>query len=154
MRDLVVVVDSSALIALSASGMLDLLQKLYRSVLITSVIRSEVRAVLPEWITVDDDYDQSQFTILRMDLDPGEASAIALALRHRNYLVLIDEAKGRKMARRLDLKISGTLGVLLKAKQLGVLDSGADALDRICKSGFYLSEELKQKMLELFNEQE
>lgn len=152
MRDQIVVVDASALIALSAAGLLDLLHKLYSSVRITSVIRSEVHATLPEWIIIDDDYDQSQLSILQVNLDPGEASAIALALRHKHFLLLIDEAKGRRIAGRLNLKISGTLGVLLKAKELGFLSSGKDALKRIEDSGFYLSTALKEKMLLLFKE--
>ncbi len=152
MRDQTVVVDSSALIALSAAGLLDLLQKLYSSVRITSIIRSEVHADLPAWIILDDNYEQSKCSILQIDLDPGEASAIALALRHKHFLLLIDEAKGRKVASRLNLKISGTLGVLLKAKQLGYLSSGRDALNRIEKSGFYISEALKERMLQLFEE--
>lgn len=152
MRDQIAVVDSSALIALSAAGLLDLLQQLYSSVRITSVIRSEVHADLPEWIVTDDDFDQSQYSILRVDLDPGEASAIALALRHKQFLLLIDEAKGRRVANRLGLKISGTLGVLLKAKDLGFLASGKEALAKIEDSGFYMSAALKEKMLLLFNE--
>lgn len=116
------------------------------------MIRSEVHAELPEWIIVDDDYEQSQYSILQVDLDPGEASAIALALRHKQFLLLIDEAKGRRVASRLNLKISGTLGVLLKAKELGFLASGNEALKRIEDSGFYLSTDLKEKMLQLFKE--
>ena len=52
-------------------------------------------------------------------LDPGEAEAIALTVEHAPSLLLIDERDGRQVARTLKVPITGTLGVLLRAKALG-----------------------------------
>jgi hypothetical protein len=52
-------------------------------------------------------------------LDAGEAEAIALAVERNPSLLLIDERDGRQIARALDVAITGTLGVLLRAKTLG-----------------------------------
>jgi predicted nucleic acid-binding protein len=54
-----------------------------------------------------------------MDLDKGEASAIALTLEVENGVLIIDDLKGRKIAKKLNLKFSGMFGLILKAKQMG-----------------------------------
>jgi len=54
-----------------------------------------------------------------MDLDKGEASAIALSLEMDNSILIIDDLKGRNVAERLNLRYSGTFGLILRAKQIG-----------------------------------
>lgn len=77
-----VISDASPLIAMADIGELELLRKLYQRISITDIVRGEIQAELPEWIEVLADYDQKQFQILQLELDPGEASAIALALEN------------------------------------------------------------------------
>lgn len=59
--------------------------------------------------------------ILEIDLDKGEASAIALSLDFDDAIIIIDDLKARKIAEKLNLKYSGTFGLILKAKQAGII---------------------------------
>jgi predicted nucleic acid-binding protein len=54
---------------------------------------------------------------LEREIDSGEASAILLALEIHGSILIIDDLKGRKVASQMSLKYSGTLGLILKAKQ-------------------------------------
>ena len=81
---------------------------------------------------------------MQRDLDKGEAEAIALAIQVDADWVLIDEREGRKAAKSMDLKVVGVLGVLLKAKRDGKLESLKQAIDRLReKAGFYVRADLQ-----------
>jgi predicted nucleic acid-binding protein len=95
MPEYLVISDASPLIALVAIGRVDLLRHLYQRILITDVVRREIHAALPEWIEVLTDYDAQQYQLLRLELDAGEASAIALALKQADCRIILDERKGR-----------------------------------------------------------
>lgn len=83
-----------------------------------------------------------------MDLDPGEASALALCLEIDNAILIIDDLKGRKVAERLKLKYSGTFGLILRAKQLGILKTIQPILDKIRATDFRFSEILFNNILD------
>ena len=87
-----------------------------------------------------------------LDLDTGEASAIALALESPASLLIIDEQKGRKIAKELGLNTLGTLGCLVKAKKIGHYEMLLPILQKIRQSGFYISENLMREILELAGE--
>lgn len=152
MPEQIIISDASPLIALENIGELDLLQKFYERILITEIIRKEVQAHLPEWIEISTEYDKKQFQVLKLELDPGEASAIALALEHPNLSIIIDESKGRSVAKRLGLKVTGTIGLIIKAKEQGWIESGKVILDKLEKHGFWLSNRLRKQLLDRLNE--
>ena len=81
--------------------------------------------------------------LLVLDLNPGrgEAESIALASEIGLRLVL-DDLKARKVAENLDLKITGTIGVLLKAESLALIDSAYDKAKELKDKGFYISDQL------------
>lgn len=93
-------------------------------------------------------------TDLLQQLDRGEAEAIRLALRFRaqDHLLILDERLGRIQARRLGLTITGSLGVLLRAKQSGLISSIKPLIDQLLAKGFYLSPVLVQRVLEVAGE--
>ena len=89
---------------------------------------------------------------LEAKLDPGEAEAIVLALELNADLLIVDERKGRKEATKLGIQITGTLGVLLKAKQIDMISSIKPILDDLINSGFWVSTEIYQQVLALVEE--
>ncbi len=72
----------------------------------------------------------------------GEASAIALSLDMDNPILILDDLKGRKIADCLNLRYSGTCGLILKAKQIGQIKIVRPILDRIKSTNFRFSEKL------------
>jgi predicted nucleic acid-binding protein len=83
-----------------------------------------------------------------MDLDKGEASAIALSLEMDNSIIIIDDLKGRNVAERLNLRYSGTFGLILKAKQIGIIQSVKPILTKVKETNFRFSEKLFTLILE------
>lgn len=147
MPENLIIADASPIISLYSVGELTILKELYQQVTITQIVREEIQVDLPDWIIVQEDYDRVQFQLLCLELDPGEASAIALAVQHDAPTLIIDERKGRNVAKRLQLKVTGTLGIIIKAKEEGIIDSGKKVLDKLEEHGFWLSMSIKHEML-------
>ena len=82
----------------------------------------------------------------------GEASAITLALETSNSILLIDEKKGRKIAKNNGLQIIGSLGVILLAKQNNKITSVKSILGLIQKTNFRISESIINIILKEANE--
>lgn len=136
----VVVSDASPLICLSAIGRFDLLRQLYGEIVVPTAVWQEITrapafassakshqtatdAQAAGWLQAATASNRPLVTQLEIVLDPGEAEAIALAVERKPSLLLIDERDGRQMARALDIPLTGTLGVLLRAKNLGHLSA-------------------------------
>lgn len=158
-----VVSNASPIINLDAIGRLNLLRYLYGSILIPSAVRKEVasapglpgaEAVQSEtWIASHSVERPHLVSALRDELDPGEAEAIALAVKTDVDLLLIDEQAGRRAARRLDIAHVGTLGVLLEAKHGNHISAVGPLMDALrSETGFWLSDQLYNRMLELAGE--
>ncbi len=113
--------DASTIIGLVNIGEVRILELLYGQIYITSVVQNEIALNLPSWVVVNDDYDKNLFISLRPKLDDGEASVIALALANEPCLLIIDEKKGRRAAKQFGIKITGVVGVIMKAKASGIL---------------------------------
>lgn len=143
-----IILDTSCLILLSKIGELDLLKKVAGKVFITPEIQNEFGKKLPSWIIIRRPSDIHYQRILEMDLDPGESSAIALSLDISDSVIIIDDLKGRRIADNLDLRYSGTLGLILKAKQEGVIESIKPVIAKINNTNFRFSEELIKFILE------
>jgi len=131
----VVISDSSPLICLAAIRHFSLLRLLYSHVLIPEAVWQEVTrapafaatasleaaadARDAGWLQVARAANRPLVTQIETMLDPGEAEAIALAVERAPSLLLIDERDGRQVARTLGVPLTGTLGILLRAKALG-----------------------------------
>ncbi len=157
-----VVVNTTPIIALSLIGRLDLLHQLYDQVLAPPSVEAEVlaggrsgigRAELQEasWLRIVTLKDPRRADLLA-DLDQGEAEVIALADELRADLVIIDERLARLHAKRLGLTLTGTLGVLLRSKQLGYVESVAPLIDRLRQGGIHLSDPVVTEVLALADE--
>lgn len=153
MHEELVISDASPLIALADIGELELLLHLYQRIVITDIVRNEIHADLPDWIEVSTEYDQKQLQVLSLELDEGEASAIALALANPHSRIILDESKGRSVAKRLGLRVTGTLGIIIKAKNEGLIESGKNILEKLEGHGFWLSEQVKKQVLDHLGEE-
>jgi predicted nucleic acid-binding protein len=88
-----------------------------------------------------------------LQLDAGEAEAIALAVEINADRILIDERRGRQKAIELSLKPIGILGILLKAKQENIISAVKPLLDKLInEADFYVHPNLYNEVLALANE--
>lgn len=146
--EIIIISDTSCLILLHKIDELELLDKLGKNVFITQIVKREFGQKLPDWIKIKDPYDKHYQKMLEMDLDEGEASAIALSFEIDNSILILDDLKGRKIADKLNLRYSGTFGLILRAKQVGIIESVKPILDKIRKTNFRFSEKIFDSILE------
>ena len=147
MTETLVIADASCLILLQKIGALPLMQRLFQCVLITPEVAREVRFSVPNWVEVVPVANPQQQKTLELTLDVGEASSIALYFEQPGALLVIDERKGRAVARRLNLNFCGTLRLLAEAKRRGLIPSVRELLDQIDTTDFRLTETLKATIL-------
>lgn len=155
-----VVSNSSVLIGLSTISRLSLLRErfpegisvpdaVWREVVHEGGERPGTREVATaDWIAVQKVNTLEIVGLLQMSLDEGEAEAIALAHEIGADIVLLDERDARQMAKRMGLKVLGTVGILLWAKQTGRLVSLREQLEALQSRGkFRLSQSLYERAL-------
>jgi len=165
LTDLPIVADAGPLIGLARVGLLDLLRQLYGRVLIPVQVLDELQisedrpgslalrtAVQAGWLQSVLVASSEELESLGLALGPGEASAILLAGRSPCRFLLLDERRGRAVAKRRELRVVGTGGVLLTAKQQRLLEQVSIALDRLAKAGYRLAPELRNQILILAGE--
>jgi predicted nucleic acid-binding protein len=146
-----VYVDTSALIILNKINALGLLNKIYGNVFITNFINAELNEFLPSWIIIEPANNFEQSFLKNFNLGPGESSIIMNALEYNGFLI-IDDLKARKIATTLSLRFTGSIGILIIAKDLGLIQSVKYYLEKIQETNFRLSDALINKVLEITNE--
>lgn len=145
--NIIVISDTSCLIALDRISQLDLLQELFQQIITTQIVQEEFGKELPEWIQIVEVQNQDKIQELEAVLDKGEASAIALALETEKSQLIIDEKKGRKVAQNLKIDIIGTLKVIQMAKQKGIIQSARPVIEDLQKAGFRFSQKIVNILL-------
>ena len=90
---------------------------------------------------------------LAHELDQGEAAVIQTALAEGIATVILDDLKARRLAGLVGLEVTGSLGVLVLAKQVGKIKSLGKALDRKRAGGAWLDDALIQRALQLAGEE-
>lgn len=157
-----VVSDVSPLQYLHQVGLLDLLPALYEHITVPQAVLDEIRAGtaqsvdLPlveslDWIKVG--RPRARVVLpLAVDLGPGEREVLAIALEAPGSLVILDDAMARRYAKVLGLKLTGTLGVLLKAKETGLLPSIAPVVERLQALRFRVDPATREAILRLAGE--
>jgi predicted nucleic acid-binding protein len=116
-----VISNTSCLIALTNIGRLEILQRLYGTVIVTPEVYYEFGETLPEWISVISVDDPSKTKLIQGTLDLGESSSIALAMEFDDALLILDDGKARRYAKSMGLILTRTLGIVVKAKQAGII---------------------------------
>lgn len=144
-----IISNTSCLIVLDNSNMLFILKDIYGEIYITEEVKEEFGKELPEWIKVKTVSNKKLLKVLNNMLDIGEASTIALSLEMGNSLIILDDLKARKIAKNLDLKFTGTLGVVLKAKENNIIPSMKNAIKKLKNAGFRISDKIEKKMIQL-----
>jgi predicted nucleic acid-binding protein len=157
---------TSPLSSLALVGYLSILKDIYTDVIIPQAVANELANLTEEdirikaiislnWIQVQQAANLELVACLRNEynLDIGEAEAIALALELKADELLIDERLGRREAVRLGLSITGFLGVLLIAKNRGLISKVQPIIDAlILQANFRISRQLYEEVLQTANE--
>jgi predicted nucleic acid-binding protein len=134
-----VISNTGPLVALETIGLIELLPELFGRISVSAAVRLEIEAGLErpgadlfaqqtDWLHVMPDAPMPD-AWLASALDVGEAATIALALQQRGKLVIMDDRKGRRVAEQIyGLSILGTVGILVRAKNAGLISPRRDAM--------------------------
>ncbi len=90
--------------------------------------------------------------VLLDDLDRGEAEVIVLAREINADWALMDEKKGRRKLAQLGMRKIGTIGILLSAKEAGLIESVGSEIERLKEKGFSISQQVVERVLQQANE--
>ena len=148
-----IVSDATTLIILFDLERIDLLESLFEKIYLPEEVHRELTfpgdPALPDCFEIVTPKECELLATMKHLLDPGESEAIALA-KERNLPLIIDEKKGRKIARSLDLKIIGLLGVVYLNVKRGHLDrKGAEEfIESAIDHGYRISSTLVEEMLQ------
>lgn len=158
-----IVCDTTVLLYLSRIGRIDLLRTLFSAVYVPEAVLLELdtgrllrrTTIDPRdiaWMTPASVPERAITRLPENRLGMGEQSVIAYAHTHPGHLVGLDDLQARRLAEALDLPLAGTLGILLRAKQAGLVDAVRPLLDAVVEAGFHLEPDLYQEVLRLAEE--
>jgi len=161
---MIVVSDTTPLIGLAQIQRFDLLRQLFGQVYIPQAVYDEAVVAGHEaggarhqvssatWIKIVSVKDRLAVEVLLDEMDLGEAEAIVLARELGADWVLMDERKGRRKLAQMGINRIGTLGILLKAKQLGLLEAVRPEIEKLRHQSFSMSQEVIDAVLKQANE--
>lgn len=153
-----VIADTGPLIVLARIDRLELIRQLWNRVVVPPTVWAEAVVEVPEapgasriraassWIEIEES-DEDVLAPIALLLDQGEAEALALAVGNRNATVLLDDLRARKLAKRMNLHVTGTVGLLLVAKKRGLIENVREPLVQLSEVGLHLSESLIRSVL-------
>lgn len=158
-----VVVNTTPLIALSHVGQLSILKKLYGEIIIPEAVYRELSVKADsvckkavdsslDWIRVDKIKNQMAKDMYKTQLHDGEVEVMILSKEIAADVVIIDDANAKKHAKYLELPVTGTLGVLIKARQEGYVDELKPILQQMMENGIYISRSLLELCLKQVRE--
>ena len=153
--------NTSPVSNLASIGRLDLLKSQFPVIWIPTGVAGELAAhpdpaaamdiqaaIREQWIRTATPGDSRLLNVLLLDLHRGEAEAIALASEMSADMVLIDEREGRQIAIKAGLSVTGVLGILLRAKKMGMIDAvKPEILSLRRRARFFLSASLEARVL-------
>ncbi|HBD68832.1 MAG TPA: DUF3368 domain-containing protein [Treponema sp.] len=148
-----VIVNSTPLIILSNINHLDLLKKIYSEIYIPEAVFNEVMEKADsacqqiksntDWIHVCKITDESQKRMYQAKLHAGEVEVMILAQEKPEAdLVILDDNAAKKTAKFLGLKVTGSLGIILKAKKTGIIKEVTPLMNQLISNGFYITKEI------------
>lgn len=156
-----VVVDTTPIISLQTIDSLELFEKIYHEIIVPRAVYDELEegAAKPyytdlshySWIKIIE-ISQPRKVTLFTELDKGELEVILLAEELACDLIVMDELMGRSYARKLGIPLTGTIGILLKAKSLGLIPAIKPLLTELIDKGRWINKKLFDSALELARE--
>jgi len=158
-----VIVNTTPLIALSHVGQLAVLKKLYGEIIIPEAVYKELSAKTEsvckrmvdmslDWIRVEKIQNQMAKSMYKTQLHEGEVEVMILSIEIGADVLIIDDANAKKHAKYLGLPVTGTLGILIKAKQEGHIETLRPILEQMIERGIYISNNLVELCLKQVGE--
>ncbi|TZE80694.1 DUF3368 domain-containing protein [Calorimonas adulescens] len=151
-----VVANSTPLIILSNISKIDILKQLYGIIYIPSGVFEEVNVTGSsesyDFIKVVSIKNEGAKQFFPISLHKGEVEVMILAKEINADLCIIDDYLARKHAKSLGLTVTGTLGVLIKAKEKGILKEVKPLIDKMLQKKFYIDRKLYNEVLEICGE--
>lgn len=144
----IVIADSSCLIALARSGQLDVLRALFGHIAIPGAVYDEVvtqgagrpgsdEVAQAEWIITRQVQDHLAVQALRLTLGRGESEAMVLAAESAARFLILDDWRARQSAIGIGLPVIGTLSILQRASEKGLIAGLESSLEKLRQAGFY-----------------
>ena len=156
-----IITNTTPIISLLKIDKLELLKELYGELTVPNAVYQGIEKgkhkpyyqnlKLVDWIKIEKIKNTDSLAFF-VDLDKGEAEVLILAKEQKADLVILDEIMGRRYAKSLELNLTGTIGVLLKAKEKGMIDSIQEILTELTEKGTWLNPKLIKRVIDLSNE--
>ena len=154
-----VISNTTPLIGLADIACFDVLQKLYKEIMIPAAVHEEVKSEPARTLVRNSDFihvypvkDSQSRKMFSSRLHAGEVEVMLLAEEKQADLLIMDDNAAKKTAKFLGYKVTGTLGILLKAKKEGHINAIKPLVEKLQETGFYVSPKVKQYVLEEANE--
>ncbi|GAB3491692.1 DUF3368 domain-containing protein [Spirosoma knui] len=161
---MVVVSDTTTLSNLLIIEHTHLLASLYNEIAIPQAVAEELHKLTSHellvnqflsqnWVMVRAVQRDDYVNLIHQQIDAGEAEAITLALELNANLLIIDEKKGRVVAKSVGVPVIGTLGILVLAKQVELVTNVGELIHRLAtEAGFWIHDSLRKQVLESVGE--
>jgi predicted nucleic acid-binding protein len=157
-----IISNTTPILSLLKIDKLEILKHLYGEIIIPNAVFQEIEQGINKpyyrnlkdihWISIQEIKDKKTLQYFN-DLDAGEAEVLILANEINANLVIIDEILGRRFAKKLSIPLTGTLGIILKAKELNYIDSVNDLVIELRNKGTWINPKLVNTVLRLANEE-
>ena len=149
--------NASPLIFLTEVGLLESLRQPGVPVLVPDVVMNEVGALGPDDPAVQAVRQSTWMQVVSTptipdavrvwDLDAGESAVLAVALQEPGSMVILDDQAARRCAQVLNIQTQGSLGLVLVAKQRGLISAVRPVLEQLKQAGMYISDRLEEQIL-------
>lgn len=142
-----VIANTTPLIALANIGALNLLQKIYGEIIIPPAVVQEIKSepaktsvAASEWIRVCSIKNGNKRNLYKSRLHAGEVEVMILAEEQSADLLLMDDKAAKKTAKFMGYNVTGTLGVLLRAKREAHIEEIKPLLEKLVFDGMFISD--------------
>ena len=147
-----IIIDSSTLIALHKLNLVGILKELYTFINVPEAVRCELGHDLSQWMKILAVDNMDMVRDLSKKLGEGESAVITLGIERENTVLVLDDLRARQTAKKLGLRITGLLGILLKAKKRNKIARIKPLMEILARERFRISPTLKNEILRIAGE--